>query len=162
VRRLGDEDLDADADGAAIVAQIDELIRIESFMIWGNFSGSAKSVAKHARKMKKRFTPAVAGRPGGGGRRIRAAPESPKTRRRIPQRRVGRHAGVTRLGQCGFGSSILAGRDGYHHAAPTDRFPLRPDRTITGSRTSARSLKHSRRLLAPPRYATLSSRDCLS
>ncbi|MDZ4753378.1 MAG: hypothetical protein SGJ11_02650 [Phycisphaerae bacterium] len=60
----------------AIVTQIDDLIRQESFSIWGNFSGSAESVAKHARKMKKRFALAMTGWPGdGGARRIRAAPE---------------------------------------------------------------------------------------
>jgi len=59
----------------AMVSQIDDLIRDESFTIWGNFSGSAESIAKHARKMKKRFALAIAGWPGGRGRRIRAAPE---------------------------------------------------------------------------------------
>jgi len=60
----------------AIAAEIDGLIREESVRIWGNFSGSAESVAKHARKMKRQFALAITGGPGGGGaRRIRAAPE---------------------------------------------------------------------------------------
>ncbi|MDZ4755524.1 MAG: hypothetical protein SGJ11_13635 [Phycisphaerae bacterium] len=61
----------------AIVAQFEELISEEGLRIWGNFSGSSDSVAKHARKMKKRFALAIARWPGGGGgaRRIRAAPE---------------------------------------------------------------------------------------
>jgi len=60
----------------AIVAQFEELISEEGLRLWGNFSGSAESIAKHARKMKKRFALAIAGRPGSSGaRRIRAAPE---------------------------------------------------------------------------------------
>jgi len=58
----------------AIAAQFEELVSEEGLRLWGNFSGSAEAVARHARKMKKRFALAIAGR-SGGARRIRAAPE---------------------------------------------------------------------------------------